>query len=648
MPPAHHSSAPPPDDDSIPGEPIGVSIRFASIVESSEDAIVSKNLDGIVLTWNRGAAAIYGYTAEEMIGRSISLLVPLDRLDEEKSILERIRAGQRVQHFESIRVKKGGALIHVSLTISPIRDGERVVGASHVARDISERKRLESANSQLAAIVESSEDAIISKDLNGVIQTWNASACRVYGYNGEEAAGRRMTFLLPPGREEEEDQILEKIRRGERVDHFETTRLRKDGVVIHVSLTISPIRNREGALVGASHVARDITGQKEFERQMQQTQRLESLGVLAGGVAHDFNNLLTGIIGNASLAAETLPGPHPAQLFLSDLTLCAERAADLTRQLLAYSGRGQFVVGPVNISEVVAEISTLVKASIPKTVEIRLQLEKSLPAIEADRSQIQQLVMNLVINGAEAIGENRSGSVVVTTGVQRLDDDSIRDAFPAASLRSGKYVYIQVKDNGSGMDAQTRARIFDPFFTTKFTGRGLGLAAALGIVNGHNGAIRVVTALGEGTTFTVVFPEREGNRTEGEGDVALKSKGIILVVDDEEIIRKVAKTALETQGYQVLVAVNGREAVEIFRGMADSISLIILDLTMPVMGGEEALRHLRAIRPDVTVMLSSGYTEDDAMRRFAVDGLAGFIQKPYTSAQLRERIDAVLQPAPAM
>lgn len=629
----------------FPDEPGVAIVRLSSIVESSEDAIVSEDLEGVVLTWNRGAAAIYGYTAEEMIGQSINLLVPPDRLSEEESILAQIRAGQRVHHFETIRIRKGGVPINVSLTISPIRDGDRVAGASHVARDISERKRLESANAQLAAIVESSEDAIIGKDLNGIVQTWNAAACRVYGYFASEVMGRRMTFLLPPGREEEEDQILEKIRRGERVEHFETTRLRKDGVVIHVSLTISPIRDRDGALVGASHVARDVTGHKEFERQMRQTQRLESLGVLAGGVAHDFNNLLTGIIGNASLAAETLSGPHPAQQFLADLALCAERAADLTRQLLAYSGRGQFVVGPVNISEVVAEINTLVKSSIPKTVEIRLDLEKPLPSIEADRSQIQQLVMNLVINGAEAIPENRSGLVSVKTGAQWLDNDSLRAAFPAAQLSPGKYVFIHVEDSGSGMDEQTKARIFDPFFTTKFTGRGLGLAAAMGIVKAHNGAIRVVTAPGAGTTFKVIFPVRAGDATVDHQPAKPSVKGVILVVDDEEIIRKVAKTALEIQGYEVLLAVNGQEAVKVFRDMADSISLIILDLTMPVMGGEEALRHLRAIRPHVIVMLSSGYTEVEAMRQISAKGLAGFIQKPYTSAQLRQKIDAVLQHA---
>jgi two-component system cell cycle sensor histidine kinase/response regulator CckA len=621
-------------------KPLAALSRFASIVESSEDAIISKDLDGIILTWNPGAKTIYGYTAEEMVGQSISLLVPPERLDEEEAILAQIRAGQRIHHFETVRIKKGGAQIHVSLTISPIRDGDHIAGASHVARDISERKRLEAANAQLAAIVESSEDAIISKDLNGVVETWNAAAFRVYGYPAEEVAGRRMTFLLPPGREDEEEQILEKIRRGERVDHFETTRLRKDGEVIHVSLTISPIRDRDGVMVGASHVARDITGQKDLERQMRQTQRLESLGVLAGGVAHDFNNLLTGIIGNASLAAETLPGKHAAQPFLGDLTLCAGRAADLTRQLLAYSGRGQFVVGPVDVSELVEEIDALVKASIPKTVEIRLELGKNIPAIEADRTQIQQLVMNLVINGAEAIGESRHGAVSLKTGVEWLNADSLRAAFPAAQLRPGEYVFVEVEDDGSGMDEKTKARIFDPFFTTKFTGRGLGLAAAIGIVSTHNGAISVVTAPGEGARFKVVFPVRNGERF----SIKPKSKGVILVVDDEDIIRRVAKGALEAGGYEVLLAANGKQGVEVFREMCDSISLVILDLTMPVLGGEEALRQLRAIRPQTPVMLSSGYSEVYAVRQFAADGLAGFIQKPYTSGQLRLRIEAVLHP----
>ena len=513
-----------------------------------------------------------------------------------------------------------------------------ICGASHVAREIAARRRLEIANAQLAAIVDSSEDAIVSKDLDGLVLTWNAGAERLYGYTAEEAVARHIGFLLPVDRYSEEQNILAKIRRGERTEHFETTRLRKDGKLIEISLTISPIRNTAGIVVGASHVARDITSRKALDRQMRQTQRLESIGVLAGGIAHDFNNLLTGIIGNASLIAESLPDAHPVREYLEDLQAAADRAADLTRQLLAYSGKGQFVVGPVNVSDAVAQITALLKVSIPKTVSMRLELDRFVPMVEGDQSQIQQLVMNLMINGAEAIGEGRAGTVLVKTGAQQCDAAFIRSTFPGADIAPGEYVYIDVRDDGCGMDDATKARIFDPFFTTKFLGRGLGLAAALGIVNAHNGAIRVYSAPGQGSTFRVFLPAL----TKGAAQIqSVGSKGTILVVDDEEIVRKVARTVLENHGYTVLLAANGQDAVELCREMAKSIVLIVLDLMMPVMSGEEALGHLRAIT-DVPIILSSGYDQADAMRRFENQAPAGFIQKPYTGADLRRKVDEVL------
>lgn len=335
--------------------------RLAAMIESSSDAIISKDLNGTILTWNRGAAAVYGYAAEEAIGRSIQLLVAPDRVAEEEAILARLRDGKRVQHFETVRINKSGAPIHVSLTISPIFGKNGIVGASDVARDITERKRLDAAIAQLAAIVESSEDAIVSKDLSGTIQTWNASAERLYGYMAQEAIGRNIIILQPVGREHEETEILRRAARGERVDHFETERVKKDGSIVKVSLTISPIRDRRGVVVGASHIARDISKQKEVEEQLRQTQRLESLGVLAGGVAHDFNNLLTGILGNASLAAELLP-PDLISLrsILDDVMRASERAANLTQQLLAYAGKGRFAVVTLDVTALIREISHLV------------------------------------------------------------------------------------------------------------------------------------------------------------------------------------------------------------------------------------------------------------------------------------------------
>ncbi len=282
--------------------------QLAAIVESSEDAIISKDLTGTIKSWNAKAERIYGYSAAEAIGRTMKLLQPSGQEQEEDQILEKISRGERVDHFETVRARKDGSLVQVSLTISPIRDRTGVVvGVSHVAREITEQRFLEAANAQLAAIVESSEDAIISKDLNGTIQTWNAGAERIYGYSVHEAIGRNIGFLLPLNRVNEEQEILSKLRIGDRVEHFETTRLRKDGQLIEVSLSVSPLRNVAGTIVGASHVARDITKRREIEAQLRQTQRLESIGVLAGGIAHDFNNLLTGIIGNASLVADSIP-----------------------------------------------------------------------------------------------------------------------------------------------------------------------------------------------------------------------------------------------------------------------------------------------------------------------------------------------------
>jgi CheY-like chemotaxis protein len=265
------------------------------------------------------------------------------------------------------------------------------------------------------------------------------------------------------------------------------------------------------------------------------------------------------------------------------------------------------------------------------------------PLVEADASQIQQLVMNLIINGAEAIGENRAGTVLVRTGAQELDEAYLRAAFPAHEMTPGDYTYIEVHDDGHGMDEKTKSRIFEPFFTTKFTGRGLGLAAALGIAQAHRGAIRVHSTPGQGSTFTIYLPAIQNSTARSRQKPTVKAT--VLVVDDEEIVRKVAKSALESYGYEVLLAANGKEALEVFRKKGRSIALVILDLTMPIMAGKETLQHLRAIG-EVPVILSSGYNEAEAKRRFAGNALAGFVHKPYTSAEIRARVDAVLAARP--
>jgi PAS domain S-box-containing protein len=394
-----------------------------------------------------------------------------------------------------------------------------------------------------------------------------------------------------------------------------------------------------GDVVGAGAVCEETTMRKAVEQGMRQAAKLESLGVMAGGVAHDFNNLLTGILGNASLALDLLPDETEIQGPLSDVIVASERAAELTRQLLTYAGKSQFHMEPVNLSDVVTEVQSLVRLSVPRRVELFLDLPRNLPNIIADPAQIQSMVMNLVINAAEAIPLDAPGTVTVSlssTGPEVLRAGHFRPPPEAVE----QYVLLDVRDNGIGMDQATQARIFDPFFTTKFTGRGLGLAATLGALQGHKGSIAVESALGKGTCFRLLFPATsQAVRREDSGAYRnLKGNGTVMVVDDEEVVRRTTKAALERFGYSVVLTENGRDAVDVLSRMDGQISLVLLDLTMPVMSGEQALRIIREMRPEIKVILTSGYDEGEALQRFASEKPAGFLQKPFSVRELGERV----------
>jgi signal transduction histidine kinase/CheY-like chemotaxis protein len=394
---------------------------------------------------------------------------------------------------------------------------------------------------------------------------------------------------------------------------------------------------------------RDYLEERERqEERLRQTQKLESIGVLAGGIAHDFNNLLTAVLGYASLALDRVPPGSSLRPLLTSVVEASERAAHLTAQLLAYAGKARFVLKSLDLSEHVRQISGLLQTSIPRTVRLQLELPTGLPHIEADAAQVQQVVMNLVINAAEAIPEGQTGTVLIATEIQDVDDAYSQSNFVEAQLTPGRYVSLEVRDSGTGMDEKTLGRIFDPFFTTKFTGRGLGLAAVLGIVRKHKGGIGVSSTQGQGTTFRILFPAIAPDPMLVETKTAessLAGAGTVLVIDDEEMVRRVARTTLEFFGYSVLEADNGERGIELFRSRAEDVAIVLLDMTMPVMSGEETFRHLRTIRPDVKVLLSSGYDEIETTRQFTAEGLAGFLQKPYTGARLAEMIRSILSPA---
>ena len=313
--------------------------------------------------------------------------------------------------------------------------------------------------------------------------------------------------------------------------------------------------------------------------------------------------------------------------------------------MLAYSGRGQFVVTHLDLTSQVEEMLHLLEVSLPKTVVLNLDLRKALPAVSADASQIQQVIMNLVINAAEAIGD-RSGAITLATGARLLEAADMVNMLVGQDVAPGMYVYLEVTDTGCGMDADTLHRIFEPFFTTKFTGRGLGLSAIMGIVRGHRGALRVYSEVGQGTTFKAFFPaqgETVASLTVKGLETSWTGSGVILVVDDDETVRAVARQALELKGFQVLEAHDGLVAVDLVRQHAGAIDLVLLDMTMPHMGGEPAFREMRLIQPNLPVILSSGYNEVEAMSRFMGKGLKGFIQKPYGPRELLAKIQTILE-----
>ncbi len=396
-------------------------------------------------------------------------------------------------------------------------------------------------------------------------------------------------------------------------------------------------------------IFRDVTDRNRAEEerqrmqsQFQQAQKLESLGILAGGIAHDFNNLLVGILGSADLAKEDLPEGSTAAASVARIEDAAKRAADLCKQMLAYSGKGTYTVASVDMRRVIREMTRLLEVSVAKNVVVEYNLAEDIPAINADARQMHQVIMNLVTNASEAI-EGRSGIINVTVSAMDCDAEFLSDAIPVGNAAPGQYVCIEVRDNGCGMDAQTVKQMFDPFFTTKFIGRGLGLAALLGIVRGHKGGIKVQSRPGEGTRFRVLFPVARASAPAEDREAPPIEKswsgwGSVILADDDEIVRGVGQRMLQRAGFGVLLAATGREAIELFLNRKEEVTCIILDLTMPHMDGEAAFQRIREISDDVPVLISSGYDERHVLERFAGKSISGFVQKPYQAADFLAKI----------
>ncbi|NWJ40720.1 MAG: CHASE domain-containing protein [Geothrix sp.] len=481
-------------------------------------------------------------------------------------------------------------------------------------------------------------------DGQGLTTFVNRRMAEMLGYAPADMVGRSLFEFMTEVDVAQAKRNLTDRRDGHGIQHDFRFR-RQDGGELWTIVTGTPVMDEDGQLLSVLGVITDITERRRQEQAQLQSQKLESLGILAGGIAHDFNNLLTAILGNISLAQLCMPKVAPAWPYLENMERAVQRATNLTRQMLAYSGKGRFVVGPLDLNQAVQELSHLLSVSTSKKVAIRFQLQENLPTVIGEASQIQQVVMNLVTNAAEAIGE-AEGIVSIRTGLQTYGGPDLERDFPGQPMEPGPFLTLEVSDTGQGMTPEVQARIFEPFFTTKFTGRGLGLSAMQGIVRGHRGGIRVYSEVGKGTTFKVIFPAGDGlvretgNDAEGE---AWTGSGTILVVDDEEAVRLVARDMVRSMGFEVVTAEDGVQALARFREASGRICAVLMDLTMPHMDGLETFRELRRLDPGCRVVLTSGYNEQEAIQDFLGKGLAAFVQKPFLRDDLLKALRRALE-----
>ncbi len=745
---------------------------LAAIVDSSDDAIISRKLSGVITSWNRSAERIFGYLAVEMIGQNINLLIPLDRQEEEAMITNRLREGERVDHFETKRRRKTGEIVDVSLCISPLigKNGE-IIGASKVARDISARKLVETTVARnekryrslvaattaivwdtvasgeflsdqpgwkaftgqsfeelsgwgwlnaihpddreettriwLAAVasrttyktehrvrrsdqtyrhmlaravpileddgsigewvgihmditerkeaeerlrllgsaVEQSTESIIITDAQldqpgPTIVFVNPAFTKMTGYEAEEVLGKSPRILQGPRTDR---QVMSRLRRNlEAGENFqgEAVNYRKDGTEFTLEWRIAPIRNPLGVITHFVAIQRDITERQRNERLALRSQRLESLGTLAGGVAHDLNNALAPILMGVGFLKTT----YPEELDIINMfEISAKRGADMVRQLLSFAKGAEGERSSIDLHRLLIELENMMKSSFPKNIEIFVSSPPNIPTVLCDATQIHQVLLNLCVNARDAMPEGGKLSL----DAQFLNVD-IAYASHIPDGKPGDFVMLRVRDTGTGIPPEILERIFDPFFTTKGPdkGTGLGLSTVSGIVRGHGGFLHAYSQLGQGSTFCVYLPAEVSGVAAASATVApigFRGSGeTILVVDDEEVIRKMSTTVLKNLNFNLVTASDGLEALIKVAENRDRLAVIITDLHMPYMDGLAFVQALRRILPNIPVIITSGMMDEATAHKMAALGVTKRLDKPFTEAQLAEVLRPIL------
>lgn len=625
------------DDDSV-------GTLLSAVLSVSSDATGVIRADGVVVQWNAAATRLFGRSAEEIVGRHIRSLAHPDDHARFDDAVRRMKAGDRAR-LSSVHIAKGNSMLEVNLEFTPLPG----VGACFVAKvaDISAVRRSDESRMRLAAIVESSEDAILSGTLDGVITTWNRAAERLYGYTAEEALGMPMSALYPPGRLEEMSELFDRLRRGEGVRNYDTVRVRKDGSLVEVSLSLSFVRGKTGEME-ASVIARDLTERRlaeqalrRSEERLLEVQKMEAIGILAGGIAHDFNNLLFVILSYATLTIDGLPEDNEMRADMEEVKRAAERAAELTRQLLAFSRKQHLQPRVLQLDQIVMGMEKMLRRLLGVGIDLVLDVPSSLGAVHADPSQMEQVIMNLTVNARDAMPSG--GQLTIAIDNVALDGERAT----RLGLEAGEFVMMTFRDTGTGMDETTRARIFEPFFTTKERGKGtgLGLATVFGVMRQSSGHVSVESELGKGTTFAIYLPLTEEVAERAQRGLlpppGTRGTETILLVEDDDQVRTAISVILRRDGYSVLEAQNGGEALLICEQHRGTIHLLMTDIIMPRMSGEKLADRLLAQRPDMKVVYVSAHV-DDAVDAHGEQAPVTLVQKPVTPHTLLRKTREIL------
>ncbi len=621
-----------------------------TLLESIPLPIFYKDTDGLFTGFNKAFEEFYGKTRQELTGKSVFDIYPEELAKVYYAKDNELFRNPGIQIYNT-PIKDGRGVVHdIIFHKSTYSDSQgHVLGLIGVIIDITERKREEEKNLRLAAIVDSSDDAIIGKTLDGTITSWNRGAERIYGYKEDEVIGKSITILAPHDCEDEIRELLEQIKNGKSVKHIETVRRRKDGNDIPVSITISPIIDKEGHIIGASTITRDITDsvkaaqQREaLQEQLLQAQKMEAIGTLAGGFAHDFNNKLQVIGGYVDVILFNKDLSETLKHDLGIIRQAVDSSSELIKGMMVFSRKTPTELQPIELNKLVAQTRSMLTRSIPKMIEIDLLLADDLWPINAAPNQIDQILMNLAVNASDAMPDG--GKLTIKTNNIVLDEKYCRFDLLA---KPGRYALITVSDTGVGMNKETASRIFEPFFTTKEPGKGtgLGLSIVYGIVEQHGGRIICDSEPSVGTTFRIYFPAIEGVPQQQYSEKKEPPRGqgeTILVVDDEVNITEFTSRMLAKANYGVITASNGTEALELYEKHQEEVKLVILDLIMPKMGGEECLQTLLTMDPKIRVLVASGALKEGRPDDSKLAGAKGFIKKPFDMPRMLEKIRRII------